>query len=85
MEGKSGIFNIGSGRPTNVNQLFDALKEITGYQREPVHAPAIVGETRKIYLNAAKARQELGWEPTVSLAEGLEKTVAYHRTMERAL
>ncbi len=83
MDGKSGIFNIGSGKPTTVNQLFDALKTATGYRREAAHAPAIVGETRKIYLDASKARNELGWDVTVSLEEGLARTVEYHHKMEQ--
>lgn len=85
MEGRSGIYNIGSGKPNNVNEIFAALKEVIGYPNEAIYAPAILGETRKIFLDASKARQELGWAPTVSLKEGLAKTVEYHRSVERAL
>jgi nucleoside-diphosphate-sugar epimerase len=59
------------------------LKRITGYQLDAVHGPAKVGETSHIYLDASKARRILGWIPTVSLEEGLEKTVAYFNTVER--
>jgi UDP-glucose 4-epimerase len=81
----SGIFNLGSGRGTTVNQIFQALKNITGYQRPPVYGPAKVGETRRIYLDARKAQQELGWVPEVSLEEGLANTVAYFKTAELAV
>jgi UDP-glucose 4-epimerase len=82
MNGKSGIFNLGWGRGTTVNQLYSALKTITGYQKDVIHGPAILGETSKIYLDATKARAELGWAPTLSIEEGLTKTVEYHRTAE---
>jgi UDP-glucose 4-epimerase len=80
----SGIFNLGSGRATSVNQIFQELKGITGYLRSPLYGPAKLGETRKIYLDANKARQELGWAESVNLHEGLEQTVAYFRTVEIA-
>lgn len=82
MDGKSGIFNLGWGRGTTVNELYTALKSITGYQKDVIHGPAILGETSKIYLDASKARAELGWAPTLSIEEGLTKTVEYHRTAE---
>ncbi len=81
----SGIYNLGSGRGTTVNQIFEALKTITGYQRLAVHGPAKVGETRRIYLDARKAQRELGWQPEVSLEDGLAQTVAYFRMTEPAV
>ena len=81
--GRNGIYNLGTGRGTSVNELFDLLREITHYQKERVHGPAQVGETRRIYLTFDKARRDLGWEPAVSLEEGLERTVAYFRAAER--
>jgi UDP-glucose 4-epimerase len=41
-----------------------------------------LGETRRIYLDASKAQQLLGWKPAVGLEEGLEHTVAYFRRSE---
>jgi UDP-glucose 4-epimerase len=67
-----------------VNEIFTVLKSITKYERDPVHGPAKLGETRRIYLDATKARSELGWTPTVTLEEGLEQTVAYFNQVERA-
>ena len=81
----SGIYNLGSGRGTTVNEIFQALKAITAYQRPPVYGPAKVGETRRIYLDARKAQRELGWVPEVSLEHGLANTVAYFKTSELAL
>ena len=52
---------------------------MTGYKRQAVYGPAKLGETRRIFLDANKARQSLGWAPSVSLEEGLEQTVAYFR------
>jgi UDP-glucose 4-epimerase len=78
------IFNLGSGIGTSVNQIFNSLKSITGYGKGAIHGPAKVGETRHIYLNAEKARAELGWQPTLTLEEGLSETVNYFKRMEVA-
>src|SRR5262245_35785385 len=79
-----GIYNIGFGRGTSVNEIFQALKPITGYQQMPSYGPAKVGETYRIFLDAKKVGQQLGWEPQVTLEEGLTKTVEYFRAVEAA-
>ena len=78
----SNVYNLGSATPTDINQIFMALKEITGYPGEAKHGPAKLGETRKIYLNADKIKSNLGWEPTVSLMDGLRATVDYFKLKE---
>jgi UDP-glucose 4-epimerase len=75
VEHKSGIYNLGSGIPTSVNQIYQTLKNITDYQLPEMHGPAKLGETRYIYLKADKAQRELGWHPTWSLEKGLQHTV----------
>ncbi len=79
------VYNLGAGEPTSVNQVFSTLKEITDYPHDPVFGPPRLGETRKIYLSAEKAQRELGWKPSVSLKEGLEKTVDYFKAMEMVI
>lgn len=76
------IYNLGFGRGTSVNEIFADLQRITGYRRAPRHGPAKLGETRRIYLDATKARRELGWSPLTSLEDGLARTVEYFRTTE---
>jgi UDP-glucose 4-epimerase len=74
------VFNLGSGEGTSVNRIFELLRGITGYQGDPAHGPAQAGETFRIFLDASHARHELGWQPTVGLEDGLERTVAYFRS-----
>ena len=78
-KGDGEIFNIGAGRGTNVNQIFDHLSELTHYPLPAAHGPAKLGEVYKIYLDASKAKQVLAWEPQVKLDEGLGCTVEYFR------
>lgn len=78
----SGIFNLGSEVATDVNTIFDVLKSVTGYPHDPTHGPAKLGETRRIFLTYDRALEQLGWEPGVSLEEGLRRTVDYFRAKE---
>jgi UDP-glucose 4-epimerase len=73
----SGIYNIGSGVGTDVNTIFAGLKQAAGYAQDALYGPAKLGEVYKIYLDASRARRELGWESTVSVVDGLRQTVEY--------
>ena len=78
-----GIYNIGWGIPTSVNQIYAAVKEATDYTLPVKHGPAKLGETRHIYLNASKAGRDLGWSATIGLDEGMRKTVEYFKVAEQ--
>jgi UDP-glucose 4-epimerase len=73
------IINLGSSIGTTINEVFDLLKEITGYQQECLHGPAKQGEVFRSYITHDKAERLLGWTQSVSLHEGLDRTVAYFR------
>ena len=76
LEKGSGIYNIGSGAPTDINTIFSLLKAAAGFQADAIYGPAKLGEVRRTYLDANRARAELGWSPTVELADGLCRTLA---------
>jgi len=78
-KGDGGTYNIGTGAGTSVNRIFGLLAGLTGFAGAEVHGPAKLGEVFRIYLDASRARQELGWEPRVGLEEGLEGTVGWFR------
>lgn len=73
--GSGRMFNIGTGVSTSVNGLFDMLAELTGYGEPRQHGPALSGEVFRIFVTNDRARDELGWQPTVELHEGLRLTV----------
>lgn len=75
--GNGRVYNLGYGVGTTVNQIFTHLKVLTNYEQEANYGPAKVGETYRIYLDAHRATEELGWKPTVDLADGLRRTVVY--------
>ncbi len=72
-----GIYNVGMGQETSINDLFRTLVELTKATCKEVHGPAKKGEQARSVIDATKLRQELGWEPKVDLHEGLRRTVAF--------
>ena len=73
----TGAFNIGLGVQTSVLQLVEALREISeagGF--EPEFAPPRLGEVQHIAIDPARAQGELGWEPQITLRDGLARTLA---------
>ena len=78
-KGDGEILNIGSGEGISVNMLFSALADLTGFDEDAMYGPAKAGEVYKIYLNADRAREIIGWKPNIGLTQGLEYTVEYFR------
>lgn len=78
----TGIFNVGSGVPTDINQIHEALAEVTGYEAEPAYIPQPAGEVLATYLDSSKALADLGWQAQIDLHEGLRRTVQWARSAE---
>ena len=70
---------IASESGTSVNTLHRKLVEIVGQEVEVQQAPKRPGDIYLSYFNCQKAAQGLGWQPQVSLDDGLQQTVDYFR------
>ncbi len=77
--GSGEMLNLGTGVGTSVNDIVRELKGILGYMGEPIYEPPRPGEIQRITLDATRARQVLGWEPSMTFREGLMKTVEWSR------
>jgi UDP-glucose 4-epimerase len=75
--GENQAFNIGTGVPTSVKELFEEMSQAANYSQEPVHKPTRPGELEVNFLNCDKARKELGWEPKTKLSDGLTTTIQW--------
>lgn len=78
-KGDNGIYNIATCVETSVNELFNMLKNITGFQNHPVYKDKRPGEVQRIYLSNDKAKHELGWIPKTILKDGLKITVNFFK------
>lgn len=74
----SDIINISTATETGVNEIFQALSELTtNGEAKPKHGPAKAGEQQRSVCNYDHATQTLGWRPKMTLIEGLRETVDY--------
>lgn len=67
-------FNVGTGVSTSVLQLAGHLLRASGAKLPIVLAPARLGEQQRSVVSIDKIGRELGWHPTVALADGLDVT-----------
>ncbi|MCL6577687.1 NAD-dependent epimerase/dehydratase family protein [Kyrpidia sp.] len=74
--GSREVVNIATGHPTSVNDLWDTLRQLSGSKARAVHREPRPGDIRHSYLANDRARRVLDWEPTFTLQEGLERTLA---------
>jgi len=81
--GENVALNIGTGRPTDVNQLYAAIQEVMGTKVPANSGPARRGDLQANYLNAELAAQVLGWRPKHNLKAGLLKTYEYFRDKKK--
>jgi nucleoside-diphosphate-sugar epimerase len=70
------IYNIACNDRITLNELATELGEIMGATVKPVHAAPRPGEVRHSQAAIDAARADLGYDPKISLREGLERTVA---------
>lgn len=79
-----GIFNIGTGRETSVNELYAAIAQAVGVSPEPLRVPAKPGEQMRSVVDAAAAQRSFGWSPEVPLDRGLKATTEWFRDAVRS-
>jgi nucleoside-diphosphate-sugar epimerase len=75
-DGVSGrILNISAGAPTTVNQLAETIGRLLEKPVERRYLPPRPGDLRDSWADPSEARTVLGWDPEVSLEEGLRRTI----------
>lgn len=72
-----GVFNIGTGVETSVNQVVAHLVDAARLPCKPKHRDAVAGEERRSALNISSAKAALGWKPKVDVKEGIKRTVQW--------
>lgn len=72
-------FNVGTGVETSTRQLHTAVAAAVGAPDEPEFQPPRLGDLRRSRLDNGRARNVLGWAPTVVFADGVTRTVDYFR------
>lgn len=73
------VYNIACGQQTSLLQLAQHLTNISGFAIEPMHAPERPGDVKHSLADISKAKQLLGYDPRVSIEEGLRETFEWYK------
>jgi nucleoside-diphosphate-sugar epimerase len=69
----SGTYNVGGALEASMNDAIALLEEISGRTLDVSREPAVPGDQRRTNADTTRIRSELGWEPRVSLEDGLRR------------
>jgi UDP-glucose 4-epimerase len=73
----AGVFNIGTGVPTSVLELFEVCRRVSGVEIEPVFDPPRLGELQRSVLDPSLAERELGFAAGTSFEDGIAATWSF--------
>jgi nucleoside-diphosphate-sugar epimerase len=76
--------NAACGDRFTLNELFEAIREIVGSDVRPVYAAPRVGDVKHSQADIGLARERLGYAPTTSLQEGLQRCVEFYASRRLA-
>ena len=72
-----GIYNVGTGVETSVNQLYAELVKALGSDMKPEHGPAKAGEQMRSVLDASKLRNAAQLPQFTRFSDGVRRTVEW--------
>lgn len=72
--GKSGVYQLGTGCPTSINQLIATISNVTNRQLKVAYLPHRQGEILHTYCNITKAKESFGYNPHIRLENGIAET-----------
>jgi nucleoside-diphosphate-sugar epimerase len=73
------VVNLGNDDPVTLNHLVSLIEKHVGEDADITYDESHPADLDVTAADISKARDVLGWEPEVSLEEGVERTVAWHR------
>jgi UDP-glucose 4-epimerase len=77
------VINVAGGARTTLNQIIALLNELTRQSLPTQFGPPRAGDVLHSHADISRARELLGYEPTVDVREGLKRTLEWYQTSER--
>jgi UDP-glucose 4-epimerase len=77
-------FNVATGTRVDLNQTFEALKKLTGFNGNVNHGPEREGDIKHSLADISRAEKAFDYKPSVNFEEGLRRTVEWYRGQGKA-
>ena len=78
------MMNTATGTRVTLNETFELLKEMTGYEGAAGYAESRTGDIRHSLADISLAGELMGYAPIIGFKEGLQRTVDWYRSIETA-
>jgi len=78
-----GVFNVGTGQESTVNECYGIIKTLTNSSCKDLYGAAKKGEQFRSVLDVTKLKERFGWDPQVALTEGLKLTVEFFQGQQK--
>lgn len=72
-------YNVGNGENISVNQTLTMLQKLLGTNIQPKFIAKRPGDVRKTYADISKISRDLGYKPTTTFEQGLQKSIEWYR------
>ncbi len=73
--------NLGNPQELTILEFAERIRRLTGTTAQLEFKPLPQDDPKRRQPNIAKAKKILGWEPKVSLEDGLKETIAYFQNL----
>lgn len=83
-EARDAVVNLGSDIETTIKEMAHLVLKATGSQSEVTYHPLPDDDPLRRRPDITRARELLSWRPKIGLAEGLDRTLAWYRSLEEA-
>jgi nucleoside-diphosphate-sugar epimerase len=77
------VFNCATGRRITLNETFQALKQLTGYEGTVKYAPERGGDIKHSLADITQAQKHLGYKVLVNFEDGLRRTVEWYKSQNQ--
>lgn len=74
------VYNLGNDSPFTINDMIAEIERHIGKKATLAQRPFHKADVQATWADVAKAREKLGWSPTISFRQGIEKTIDWYRT-----
>ena len=78
-ESRGKIINLGSGKDISINRLLKGICDYYGYTGDWEHKPARTSDVRNLCADSKRAREILGFVPSVNFEEGIKLTLDWYK------
>jgi nucleoside-diphosphate-sugar epimerase len=76
------MMNVATSAAVTLNQVFEILRELTGYSGNPAYAEPRSGDIKHSLADIGRARELLGYVPQFDFREGIGRTVEWYKTTQ---